>query len=202
MRLAHVYGDYDTKFVGTQLALARVYQHLEQELKWLWTKKLRTNTVHIQDTTRALWTVAEWYTHGKKGWDANAYGSTVIFNVVDDGDTSQGTMSTLIGDIFKIETGFQGQLISTFARMNINSVVEDVNDETLGPWAELLEESKITRPGPLNPFIEKELLKDADLAMDGSRFKKVLGFEYQKPKITKEDVEHVIESYKKMNWWP
>lgn len=202
MRLAHVYGDYDTKFVGTQLALARVYQHLEQELKWLWTKELRVNTVHIQDTVRALWDVAEWYVHGKQNWDEKAYGATPLFNIVDRGDTSQGTMSTLIGDIFKIETGFQGQLISTFAKMNIVSVVDDVNDETLGPWADLVAEAKITRPGPLNPFIEKELLKDADLSLDGSRFKKVVDFTYQKPKITKEELENIIESYKRMNWWP
>jgi hypothetical protein len=202
VRLAHVYGDYDTKFIGTQLALARVYQHLEQELKWLWTKELRVNTVHIHDTVRALWDVAEWYVHGKQNWDEKSYGATPLFNIVDRGDTSQGTMSTLIGDIFKIETGFQGQLISTFAKMNIVSVVDDVNDETLGPWADLVAEAKITRPGPLNPFLEKELLKDADLSLDGNRFEKVVGFTYQKPEVTKVELENIIDSYKRMNWWP
>lgn len=151
---------------------------------------------------RALWNVAEWYVHGKQNWDEKAYGAIPLFNIVDRGDTSQGTMSTLIGNIFKIETGFQGQLISTFAKMNIVSVVDDVNDETLGPWADLVAEAKITRPGPLNPFIEKELLKDADLSLDGSRFEKVVGFKYQKPKVTKEELENIIESYKRMNWWP
>jgi len=82
------------------------------------------------------------------------------------------------------------------------SVVDDVNDETLGPWADLVAEAKITRPGPLNPFIEKELLKDADLSLDGSRFERVVGFTYQKPKVTKEELENIIESYKRMNWWP
>lgn len=197
-----MYGDYDTKFVGTALAMARVYQDLKEEMKWLWTKELRTNTVHISDICRALWAVAEWYVHGKKNWDQKAYGSTPIFNIVDNGSTSQGTMSKHIGEIFKIETGFQGQLISTFAKMNLNSVVEDVNDETLGPWADLLEEAKITRPGPLNPFLEKELLKDADLSLDGSRFQKVVEFNYEKPQLTKEELENIIESYKRMNWWP
>jgi len=171
-------------------------------MKWLWTKELRTNTVHISDACRALWDVAEWYVHGKSNWDEKAYGDTPIFNIVDNGSTSQGTMSKLIGDIFKIETGFQGHLISTFAKMNLNSVVEDVNDETLGHGADLIEEAKITRPGPLNPFIEKELLKDADLSLDGSRFEKVVGFKYEKPELTKEELENIIESYKRMNWWP
>lgn len=116
--------------------------------------------------------------------------------------TAQGTLEQIIGQIFKIPTGFQGQIISSFARLNLDSVVDDVNDETLGPWADLLAEAKITRPGPLSPFMEKELLKDTDLSLDGSRFEQVTGFEYQKPRITKEEVELMIDSYRRMNWWP
>lgn len=202
LRLAHVYGDYSSKFVATALTLARVYKSLDHDLKWLWTKELRTNTVHIDDTCRALWAAAVWFDEGKKDWDTKAYGATPIFNVVDKGNTSQGTMSEIVGQIFEIETGFHGTLISTFARMNIDSVVDDINDETLQPWADLLEDAKITRPGPLTPFMEKELLKDTDLSMDGSRFEKVVGFVYNKPTITKEEIEKVIESYKRMNWWP
>ncbi|KAJ3503980.1 hypothetical protein NM208_g16404 [Fusarium decemcellulare] len=202
VRLPHVYGPYASQWVATALSMARVYKHLEGEMKWLWTKDLRTNTAHIDDVTRALWSVAAWHDAGKAKWDEGSMGKIPIFNIVDEGATSQGTMATIIGDIFQIETGFQGQLISTFARLNLDSVVDDVNDELLGPWADLLADAGITRPGPLTPFMEKELLKDTDLSMDGSRLKAVLGFEYQKPRLTKELIEEVIESYKRMNWWP
>ncbi|KAH8736780.1 hypothetical protein BGZ61DRAFT_338786 [Ilyonectria robusta] len=202
VRLPHVYGPYASQWVATALTMARTYQHLEAEMKWLWTKDLRTNTAHIDDVTRALWGTAAWYDAGKAGWDEGSMGKNPIFNVVDKGMTSQGTVAVIIGELFKIETGFQGQLISTFARLNLDSVVDDVNDELLGPWADLLAEAGITRPGPLTPFMEKELLKDTDLSMDGSRLEKLLGFEYTKPALTKEMVEEVIESYKKMNWWP
>lgn len=202
VRLPHVYGPYASQWVATALSMARVYQHLEEEMKWLWTKDLRTNTVHVVDATRALWDIAAWYDAGKKNWNETEMGKVPIFNVVDKSATTQGTMADIIGDIFKIETGFQGQLVSTFARMNLDSVVDDVNDEVLGPWADLLSEAGITRPGPLTPFMEKELLKDTDLSMDGSRLDKLLGFTYEKPNITKALVEEVIESYKKMNWWP
>lgn len=201
VRLAHVYGDYASQFVATALSMARVYQHLEEEMKWLWTKDLRVNTVHIHDAVRAIWSVADWYAKGKASWDAKD-GATPIFNVVDEGNTSQGTMAEIIGKIFKIETGFQGALISTFARLNLDSVVDDINDDVLDPWADLLEAAKITRPGPLSPFMEKELLRDTDLSLDGSRLKKVVGFTYEKPCITKEEVEKIIESYKRQNWWP
>lgn len=183
--------------------MARVYKYLDEEMKWLWTKDLRQNTVHIHDVVRALWSVANWCSAGKANWDAKTMGGDVpIFNIVDQGATTQGALADIVAQIFEIETGFQGQLISTFAKLNMDSVVDDVNDELLGPWADLLADAGITRPGPLSPFMEKELLKDTDLSMNGSRLEKVVGFQYEKPKITKELVEDVIESYKKMKWWP
>jgi hypothetical protein len=172
-------------------------------MKWLWTKELRVNTVHITDVTRALWDIAEWYAVKKQpSWDVKTMGKIPVFNIVDQGKTSQGTMADIIGQLFGIQTGFQGQLISTFARLNMDSVVDDVNDEVLGPWADLLEEAGITRPGPLTPFMEKELLKDTDLSMDGSRLEKVVGFTYEKPKITKELIQSMIDSYTRIGWWP
>lgn len=202
LRLAHVYGPYASQWVATGLCMARVYKYLGSEMKWLWTKDLRTNTVHIDDLTRAMWDVAAWYDAGKANWDSATMGPVPIFNVVDHGATTQGVMADLVGDIFGIETGFQGQLVSTFARMNMDSVVDDVNDELLTPWGTMLEEAGITRPGPLTPFMEKELLKDTDLSMDGSRLESVVGFKYEKPALTKELLEEVIESYKRMDWWP
>ena len=104
--------------------------------------------------------------------------------------------------MFSIPTGFQGQFISTFARLNLDHVVDDVNDEILGPWADLLMAANITRPGPLSPFVEKELLKDMDLSLDGSRFERVAAMRYERERITKQEVEKMIESYRRMNWWP
>ncbi|PHH72922.1 hypothetical protein CDD82_5736 [Ophiocordyceps australis] len=202
VRLPHVYGPYASQWIGTALCMARVYQHLEGEMKWLWSKDLRTNTLHIHDTTRALWAIAAWFVAGKVNWTSAETGPVPIFNVVDKGQTTQGTIAGVIGDLFNIETGFQGQFISTFARLNLDRVVDDVNEETLGPWAELLHTADITRPGPLSPFMEKELLKDTDLSMDGSLLEKVVGFEYEKPAVSRKLVEEVVESYKKMKWWP
>ncbi|KAG9248880.1 hypothetical protein BJ878DRAFT_266406 [Calycina marina] len=203
VRLAHVYGEYASQFVSTALCMARVYQHLNDEMKWLWTKDLRINTVHVTDVTRALFGIADWFAvKGKSDWDAKAMGSIPTFNVVDQGATSQGTMATIIGELFGIKTGFQGQLISTFARLNMDSVVDDVNDVVLQPWADLLEDAGIHRPGPLTPFMEKELLKDTDLSMDGTRLQKVVGFTYNNPSISKELVQEMIDSYKRIGWWP
>ena len=67
--------------------MARVYQHLDREMKWLWTKELKTNTVHVTDVSRALWHAADWYINGKANWDESTMGKVPLFNIVDEGDT-------------------------------------------------------------------------------------------------------------------
>lgn len=110
-------------------------------------------------------------------------------------------MAALFHSVFNIPTGFQGILISSFARLNLDSVVEDVNEETLDEWAELQKRSNV-QEGPISPFMEAELLKDTDLSLDGSKFEEETGFKYAKNAINEEEVRNVIESYKRMNWWP
>ncbi|KAL9092959.1 MAG: hypothetical protein Q9159_000583 [Coniocarpon cinnabarinum] len=199
LRVANVYGPYCHGFMGTGLCLARVYQEMGQEMKWLWDKNLMTNTVHIDDTARALWAAAVWYSDTGQAEKGNA--GPPIFNIVDHNRTSQGTMADLFGSVFNIKTGFQGKLVSEFAKLNIDSVVEDVNDETLDEWAELQKRSEV-QEGYITPFMEAELLKDTDLSLDGSRFEKTTGFKYTKERMGKAEIKEVIDSYKRMNWWP
>ncbi|EON62103.1 hypothetical protein W97_01322 [Coniosporium apollinis CBS 100218] len=196
LRLAHVYGPYTAKFLGTALCMARVYQELGKELKWLWKEDLRTNLVHVEDVARALWTAAEWYV------EKTPHPSPPVFNIVDHGNTSQAKMAQLIHEIFNIPTGFYGTIISAFAKLHLDGVVDDVNDENLDPWAELQAKAGITQTTPLSPFMEKELLKDTDLSMDGGKFERETEFQYRHPQITKEEIESVIESYRRQGWWP
>ena len=90
-RPAHVYGPYTSKFLATALCMARVYQYLGREMKFLWKEDLRTNTVHVEDVVRALWTGAEWYVKAPRK-------PAPVFNLVDHGNTcesppTQGTTS-------------------------------------------------------------------------------------------------------------
>lgn len=110
-------------------------------------------------------------------------------------------MAEIVRKVFGIKTGFQGTMVSQFARLNLDSVVDDLNNEMLDPWAELQQKAGIT-PGPIGPFVEKELLKDTDLSLDGSLFEKETGFKYRHEQPTEEKIKAVIESYKKMGWWP
>ncbi|KAF2132507.1 NAD dependent epimerase/dehydratase family protein [Dothidotthia symphoricarpi CBS 119687] len=197
LRAAHVYGPYANKFIATLLCMARVYQSKGKEMKWLWKEDMKTNTVHVDDMVRAMWHAAEWYMKGPQGRRP-----APVFNLADHGNTSQGTSARLAAEIFKIETGFHGTLISAFARLNLDHVVDEVNDETLDPWADLQNAAGISHSTPLSPFMEKELLRDESLNLDGSAFERETGFTYTRDHITKEEVEKVIDSYKRMGWWP
>ena len=50
--------------------------------------------------------------------------------------------------------------------------------------------------------MDNELVKDDDLSLDGTRFEKVTGFRYQVLEITEEGLREVIDSYRRLNWWP
>ena len=109
--------------------MGAVYRHLKTEMKLLWTKDRRLNTVHVDDVARALWHVAA--TTTEKGGRSGAVTGKEIYNLCDKGDTStvteflivsqiiidQGSINKFLESIFGIETGFQGTMISTFAKV-------------------------------------------------------------------------------------
>ena len=204
LRLGHVYGLYDTGFLARGLCLARVYQSLNKEMKWLWGKELRINTVHIHDVCSAAWLAAQWAANPSNKPSKATTMADRAFNIVDDGDTSQQTLADLISTIFSIETGFQGSLISQFAKLNLDSVVDDVNEEILQPWADLIKKKGLDQGqgSPLSPFMEKELIKDCDLCLKNEKAKEVLGWELERPKLTGKELTGTIESYERMRWWP
>lgn len=85
LRMPYVYGEYNSQILGTLLCVARVYAYLGENMRFLFTKEQRTHSLHVTDAARAMWTAAEWYTHGKNNWNSS-WGKTPIFNVVDESD--------------------------------------------------------------------------------------------------------------------
>ena len=216
LRLPHVYGEYDGGYLSRGVCIARVAQDKQKEVNWLWTKELRIHTVYVRDCARALWRAAEWRSKNgallstspsvsrrpslSSGGDAGP--NAPVFNIVDHGDTSQGMLTNIISSIFGIKCGFHGTFVSQIARLNLDNAVDDFNEDNLQPWAELLEKKGIKAAGPLTPFLEKELVKDKELSLDGSLFEKVCGFTYEKERLDEAGVRSMIESYEKMGWWP
>ncbi|KAJ2999906.1 hypothetical protein HDV02_001425 [Globomyces sp. JEL0801] len=182
-----------------RLITGAVYRHLKEELKFLWTKDLKLNTVHVLDVSRALWHVAASQT--EKGGRSGPITPGEIYNVCDHGETDQGTINNFIGSIFGIETGFQGTMISQFAKLNLESITEEANDKHLQPWSELCKAGDIQNT-PLTPYLDRELLKDNALSVDGTKIEKTLGFTYTHPQVTEALLKQVIDEFVANKLWP
>lgn len=54
-------------------------------MKYLWSKDLKINTVHVQDVTRACWYLTQWYMDN----NIAATGTVPVFNLVDKQETGE-----------------------------------------------------------------------------------------------------------------
>jgi len=181
VRPAYVYGPGDVTSLSPRIICGAAYKHTGEKMQFLWDEKLRINTVHVRDVIKALWHLSQ------KG----SVGS--VYNLSDKGDTTQGDISDILGNIFKIKTGFAGSILSNLAKLNMDSVVEDANDKHLKPWSDLIKAHSIVNT-PLTPYLDKEILYNNPLAIDGSAIE-ATGFVYEYPKVTEELLREQINYY-------
>lgn len=179
--------------------MARVHLDLEKDLELLYTKDLKVNTLYVRDAASALWKAAEWRANKGPVGPGEAYQA---FNVVDHGDTGQEQFAAALSEVFGLKCSFLGALASQFAKMNLDDVVDDLNEVNLQTWAELLEKKGITRPGPISPFLERDVLRDQDMTIDGSLFESTTGWKPTRERFDAAGMRDMIESYKRMGWWP
>ncbi|KXS16630.1 NAD(P)-binding protein [Gonapodya prolifera JEL478] len=199
VRPAVVYGPGDIYGITPRLIMGAIYRQLAQEMKLLWTASLKINTVHVSDVVRALWWVAA--TGDEKGGRKGAVvGGGEVYNLADGGDSNQETINTHIRSIFGITTGYQGTIISSFAKLNLDSVTEDVNDMHLQPWADLCKAGGVANT-PLSPYLDRELLKDNELYVDGGKIEST-GFKYTHPTVTEASLREVIDGFVEVGVWP
>ncbi|KCV71501.1 hypothetical protein H696_02445 [Fonticula alba] len=179
LRPAIVYGPADISGLTPRLVVGAVYKQLGDEMKLLWTKDLLMNTVHVDDVCRAILLVCEKAPAGK------------IYNLADTGATDQEKITSLVCKIFGIKSSYHGSIVSNLAKLNLDSATEEGNEKHLQPWSELCKAEQITST-PLSPYLDKELLSNNALSIDGSLICKELGFSYSHPVVTEELLRDVL----------
>ncbi|KAJ3310706.1 hypothetical protein HDU76_003310 [Blyttiomyces sp. JEL0837] len=199
IRPSVVYGPGDLLGITPRLIIGAVYRQLKEEMKLLWTKDLKINTVHVVDVVRAMWAVTALESEG--GLRKGPLKGLEVYNLSDHGDTDQGAINAHLQGMFGIETGFQGTIISQFAKLNLDSVTEDVNDKHLEPWSELCKKGGVVNT-PLTPYLDKELLKDNALSVDGTKIEKDLGFKYTVEKLNEASLREVVAQFELTGVWP
>lgn len=75
-------------------------------MKLLWGPDLHMNTVHVRDVARAIWHVVN---------SPNTIGKT--YNVVDENDSTQGSISAIVSELFNINHDYWGTALSTLAKV-------------------------------------------------------------------------------------
>jgi len=188
LRPAIIYGPGDLTGISPRLICARVYKHKQQKMKFLWSADLRINTVHVHDVCRAIWHSCTTVAPGS------------LFNLADKSDTTQGSLNTILEDLFGIETGFQSTLASQAAQLVMKSVATEINDQHLGPWSEICQSENIPTT-PLTPYLDVELLYNKHMSVSGEAIEST-GFSYQKPNMTKELVKEQLDLFVDQNLFP
>lgn len=166
VRPSTIYGPGDQTGITPRITCAVHYQADKSKMKFLWSKDLRLNTVHVSDVVRALWVAATEAEPGK------------IYNLSDAADTTQGQVNDVLGKIFGIKTGFLGTIVSKLASVNLEGVADHSNDMHVPGFAEVCQKHNILNT-PLSPYLDKELLRNNHLAVDGRRITKETSFEYE-----------------------
>ncbi|KAI7896811.1 uncharacterized protein EV154DRAFT_434258 [Mucor mucedo] len=197
IRPALVYGPAALLGLTPRLIIGRVYAHLKEEMKYLWSKDLKINTVHVEDVIRACWYLTEWYIDN----NIAATGKVPVFNLADKQETDQEAINVHLRDIFNLKTSYHGTIISAFAKLNLESVTESVNEKHLGPWAEIVRANGITVT-PLSPYLDLEILDSHALSVDGSKIERETGFKYSVPLVTKDKLLEIINEFKAIDVWP
>ena len=139
------------------------------------------NTVHVIDVCRALW-------HLQKAGQSGE-----VYNLADKGDTTQGIIAQLVSDLFQIEHGYFGTILSNVAKLHMTSATEESNEKHLAPWSEACTRDGVTNT-PLSPYIDQELLYNKHLHVDGRRIEGT-GFTYEVPQVSRELLWEVVDDY-------
>ncbi|XP_076765985.1 uncharacterized protein LOC143432896 [Xylocopa sonorina] len=189
VRPAIVYGCGDRNGLAPRLVVGAVYKHLGEMMKLLWGPDLHMNTVHVRDVARAIWHLVN---------RPDTVGQT--YNIVDEGDSTQGSISAIVSELFNINHDYWGTAFSTLAKTDMNSVVEEVNDKHMGPWAEACNKDGVEN-SPLSPYIDQELLYNKHLYLQTGKLAST-GFKYLYPKLTKHALKEVLDDYVKMKIFP
>ena len=212
IRPALPYGPGDRFYVAPLLMMGEICHAGKEDIKVLWERGLPVSTVHVEDIACAMFTTAKWQKAQHNTVDNNAENSKslVVFNVADNGNTTNEKIAEVISNVFGIKKSFHDAIINAVAkRMRTQDLTDEVNQSFLGPWMELLAESGIPN-SPFTPYLDKEhpycSLSAHPFGVDGSYITNsgLLGleFKYKHPTLQAEVLRALIDEMVALRLWP
>ncbi|KAL7414050.1 hypothetical protein BDY24DRAFT_387408 [Mrakia frigida] len=236
LRIGAEYGPNSlTGVVLPRIVAGHIYKYLKQDMKLLWSSDLKIHTIHTTDVALAAHLASEWIrtVGGRVKADALAAvefspsgvskeqveelkgicpvektPKAVLFNIVDDGSTTQDVIAKAVSKFWGIKHDYYGAVTALFAKLafkdlDFREMVEDANEMHIEAWGEMLQ--KNTPPidnSPISPYLpEHEFQKNA-INLDGSKARKLLNFVPKHPALTLEEVEKIVKGFQAQNLWP
>lgn len=89
--------------------IAALYKPIGETMKLLWNESMKVNTVHVVDVVAAAFDLS-----------ANPITNKQCYNIVDDSQSTQGSLSRILGDIFNIKVDYWGLMMSSITKVNVN----------------------------------------------------------------------------------
>lgn len=89
-----------------RIVVAALYKYMGEPMKLLWNQAMKLNTVHVDDVTNAAIELA-----------MSPKANHQCYNIVDDTESTQGTISNILTDIFDIKVDYWGIAVSKLAKV-------------------------------------------------------------------------------------
>jgi len=100
----------------------------------------------------------------------------------------------------ELKLDFFGVVLSNLAQLKMDDAVNTANEKHMEPWSELMKKEKIENT-PLSPYLDKEILYNNPLAIDGSKIES-LGFKYDYPNVTLELLIEEVKYWEELKLFP
>ncbi|XP_037814526.1 uncharacterized protein LOC119605470 [Lucilia sericata] len=189
VRLPVVYGFGDKRYLMPRIIIAAIYKHLNETMKLLWNDAMRISTVHVDDVSAAVWDLA-----------TSPKAKRETYNIVDDAESTQGTISDILAEIFSINIDYFGIVMSNLTKLSLSDTVSEINDKHLSPWAEICQQNGLTNT-PLTPYLDEEQLYHKHLNLDNTKLKE-FGYQLKHPKVTTDLVKAMVDDYIEQKLFP
>jgi len=126
-----------------------------------------------------------------------------VFNLTSGEDLDQDRMANALARAFGIKVGFQYDLFGSPTGKKLDDMFSDINEYNLDEWAKII--SNANPPvisTPLSPIIYAHELQRHGCAMDSSKLRTMLGYEFIHPRFGVESIRDTIGFWKKEGIWP
>ena len=124
-----------------------------------------------------------------------------VFNLADQDDMTQGKILDVIGKVFGIQTGFTNAAINAWAKLNLNSVVDEANEKHTEAVAEIYpNQDPPIKYTPHTCYLGVQDVAHKAEALDPTKAEKILHWK-AKETFDQDTVKEVIKSFKDAGAW-